>query len=235
MQQTAIKARKLGGKTAEERRTERWGQLIHAAMDVYGERGYRNATVKMVCDAAGLTERYFYESFANSEDLLCACFQEGADELLSQVRRAGLQNGGAPLERVRAGVLIYLKHLKEKPKPARVLLIEMSSVSARADALVSASLDRFGALLIDFLTTGSAGYQDPPPLLLRGAIGGGLQIAQAWIASGYAAPIEEAAATILKFYGLVATNIAAGTPETPSRAASLRRNGEPLATLAAEC
>ena len=145
MQQDVVLTRKIGGKTVEERRSERWRRLIEAAVKVYGERGYRNSTVKAVCDAAGLTERYFYESFSNSEDLLCACFQEAADRLLMRVRRAGLQGGGAPMERVRAGVLEYLRHLQAEPAAARVFLIEMSSVSARADALVSASLDRFAA------------------------------------------------------------------------------------------
>ena len=222
MQQAVAKSRKLGGKTADERRAERWTLLIHAAASVYGERGYRNATVKMVCDAAGLTERYFYESFSNSEDLLCACFQEAADELLSQVRRAGLQTGGPPMQRVRAGVLVYLSHLQAKPAAAKVFLIEMSSVSGRADALVSSSLDRFAALLVDFLTSGAAGYRDPPPLLLRGAIGGGLQIAQAWISDGYAAPVEEVADTILMFYGLVAAHIAR-EPDGATRGPTPRR------------
>lgn len=46
--------------------------------------GYRNATVKAVCEAAGLTERYFYESFSNSEELLVASFQGGIASGYSQ-------------------------------------------------------------------------------------------------------------------------------------------------------
>ncbi len=223
MQQGTATARKLGGKTAEERRNERWRQLIDAAVRVYGERGYRNATVKAVCDAAGLTERYFYESFTNSEDLLCACFQESADELLARVRRAGLQASGLPMARVRAGVLVYLVQLQRNPANARVFLIEMSSVSARADALVSINLDRFGALLVDFLTSGSPNFVQPPPLLLRGAIGGGLAVAQAWIASGCAEPLDVAADTILQLYGLVAECILAGDATRPARKPTRRR------------
>ena len=49
-------------------------RLIEGAIRAYGELGYRNTTVKAVCEAAGLTERYFYESFANSEALLVAAF-----------------------------------------------------------------------------------------------------------------------------------------------------------------
>lgn len=219
MDQGAATLRKIGGKTVEERRSARWRRLIDAAVKVYGERGYRNSTVKLVCDAAGLTERYFYESFSNSEDLLCACFQEAADKLLLRVRRAGLQGGGAPMDRVRAGVLEYLVHLQAEPAAARVFLIEMSSVSARADALVSAALDRFAALLVDFLTSGPGPHVEPPRLLLRGAIGGGLHVAQAWTTSGYAEPIGPVADTILQIYGLVAAHISRGDPQALTRAA----------------
>lgn len=232
MQQDAAATRRVGGKTGEERRADRWRRLVSAAVRVYGERGYRNATVKAVCDGAGLTERYFYESFSNSEDLLCACFQEAADNLLVQVRRAGLQSGGAPLERVRAGVLEYLAHLQAEPAAARVFLIEMSSVSARADALVSAGLDRFAALLVDFLTSGPGPHREPPRLLLRGAIGGGLHVAQAWTASGYAEPLGSVADTILEIYGLVASHVSGGDMEALSRPATPLRSRKRVAVAA---
>ena len=199
------KGRRFAGRTAEERRLERRGQLINAGNRVYGERGYRNATVKAVCDAANLTERYFYESFVNSEDLLCACFQEGADALLAQVRAAASADGGGPLDRARAGVRVYLKDLRHDPASARVFLIEMSSVSPRADHLVSENLDRFAALLVEILADGGSSLA-PSPLLVRGAIGGGLHIAQAWISDGYAEPIDVVADTILRLYALVGPN-----------------------------
>ena len=60
MQQDVGTTRRIGGKTVEERRLERWRRLIDAAVKVYGERGYRNSIVKAVCHAARLTERYFY-------------------------------------------------------------------------------------------------------------------------------------------------------------------------------
>ena len=229
MPQLAATPRKVGGKTADERRAERWRQLVQAGVQIYGERGYRNATVKAVCEAANLTERYFYESFTNSEDLLCACFQEGADELILHVRRAGVHAGGPPMARIRAGVMIYLKTLQTNPAGARVFLIEMSSVSARADALVSRMLDRFGALLVDFLAAGHCEFREPPPLLLRGAIGGGLQIAQAWIASGYAEPIETVADTILQFYGLVARHMAGPDPEAGTSVPARPNRRKPMA------
>src|SRR5437667_11592958 len=88
-------ARRYRGAEAEERRAQRRAQLVAAAVQVYGERGYRNATVKAVCEAAGLTERYFYESFANSEALLLASFQTVTHRLLQALARAAEVEDGA--------------------------------------------------------------------------------------------------------------------------------------------
>jgi AcrR family transcriptional regulator len=63
---TTLRARNYAGLSADERRLARRERLIEGAIRAYGELGYRNTTVKAVCEAAGLTERYFYESFANS-------------------------------------------------------------------------------------------------------------------------------------------------------------------------
>ena len=195
-------ARPRGARTAEERRAARRVQIMRAALKVYGDVGYRNASVKAVCDEAGLTERYFYESFANSELLLQECFAAVTRDLLARMRDAARTSGGTPQERVRAALLIYLDFLQSSPAAARVFLLEMGGVSQATDELVSASLDAFGQLLMNVLQPdGAVGVQSA--LLLRGVIGGGLHIAQAWIASGYAAAIEDVASAALRLYALM--------------------------------
>ena len=154
-------------------------QIMQAALSVYGATGFRTASVKAVCNRAGLTERYFYESFANGEDLLKQCFLQVNRALIAQMRAAALDDGRAPLERVRAALLVYFQQIKDNPEGARVFLIEMASVSAETEALVSQSLDEFGVLLLEVLAAG----RPASPLLLRGVIGGGLHIARAWIAT----------------------------------------------------
>ncbi len=193
----------FAGRTAQERRAERRSQLIAAALDVYGAKGYRASTVKAVCEAAGLTERYFYESFSNSEDLLCACFQIGADALLRQVRDAALGQQGDRLGQVRASLVVYLDQLREEPASARVFLIEMPSVSVRTDKLVSDNLDRFGALLTELMRPSGMPAIPSQRLLVRGIIGGGLHVAQAWIVGGYVEPRDEVVEVILRLYALV--------------------------------
>ncbi len=123
-------ARRYRGAEAEERRAQRRVQLIAAAVQVYGERGYQNATVKAVCEAAGLTERYFYESFANSEALLLASFQTVTHRLLHTLALAGEGGGGNGQQRALAMLRAYFGALQREPRSARVFLVEIRGVSS---------------------------------------------------------------------------------------------------------
>src|SRR6185369_997497 len=116
------RTRQYGGHSAEERQLARRERLIEAAIRVYGEVGYRNATVKAVCEAAELTERYFYESFANSEALLIAAYLHVCDTLHADMAAAANTCAGDPEARITAALTLYFTRLREHPRPARVFL-----------------------------------------------------------------------------------------------------------------
>ena len=65
-------ARPYGGLAMEERVAARRARFIEAGVELFGTQGFRGATVRGVCAAAGLTDRYFYESFPTLEALLAA-------------------------------------------------------------------------------------------------------------------------------------------------------------------
>ncbi len=197
-------ARRWGDKTAEQRRADRRALILRAAISVYGQTGFRTASVKTVCNAAGLTERYFYESFENGEDLLRQCFEEVNRALIARMRQAAVADGRPPLERIRAGLLVYFGQIRDNPAGARVFLVEMESVSPATEALVSQSLDEFGALLMEIFCDSQAPCVPHARLLLRGVIGGGLHVARAWIATGYADSVEAVAEVALRLYALMA-------------------------------
>lgn len=203
MEQERRPERRWGAKTADERRATRRRQLMDAAIRTYGERGYRNSSVKAVCLAAGLTERYFYECFENGEDLLRQCFRQVTGELISKMRDAAQGACGGARERVQVALLTYLELLRGNSPAARFFLVEMASISQETDTLVSSSLDEFGCLLLEVLGRRSPGG-DVPPLLLRGVVGGGLHVARAWVSNGYAESVDEVVGILLRLYLLVA-------------------------------
>lgn len=173
------------GSSADERRAGRREALIRAAVLVYGEGGYRSATVKAVCDAAGLTERYFYESFANSEALLAASYKAVTNVLLATLEEVGASTPGGASERVRAILARYFQALANDPRSARLFLVEIAGVSAELDRIFADSLDSFGALILR-----TFGSETCDPLLRRAVIGGVIHLASDWVARDYSEPIE---------------------------------------------
>lgn len=188
-------ARRYRGAEADERRAQRREQLIAAAVQVYGERGYQNATVKAVCEAAGLTERYFYESFANSEALLLASYETVTHRLLHTLERAAEEAGGDSQHRVLAMLRAYFGALQCEPRSARVFLVEIRGVSKLVDEALAVSLCDFGALLAR--TLGPAG-STPDPMLAAGVAGGIVHVALYWIRNGYAPDVDTVARTALQ-------------------------------------
>nr|AYM53695.1 transcriptional regulator TetR family [Cystobacter fuscus] len=186
------------GSSAEERKAQRREQFIEAAIRVYGAQGYRHATVKAVCEAAGLTERYFYESFSNSEELLVASFQAVKDFLFGELEKASAGSLGDALERTRTMLQSYYELLQGHPQSARVFLVEISGVSPAVDRALVAALEAFGELLSRTITPRTRGGAADDPLLRAGVVGGVLHIGLSWISSGYTRPIHEVVGAALR-------------------------------------
>ena len=137
--------------------------------------------------AAGLTERYFYESFANSEALLVASVEGATSLMLDEIRAAG---EGAPVGagRVRAMLERYYWALRQEPVAARVFLLEIQGVSRSADAVVK-TLRGHLADMLEAAWGGEATASDS--LIKTGVIGAIIHIAAAWVLGGYARPLAE--------------------------------------------
>ena len=94
----------------------------------------------------GLTERYFYESFANSEALLAASYQAVTSVLLEDARGGRRGDARRSGDRVRAILARYFQALANDPRSARLFLVEIAGVSGELDRIFAASLEAFGAL-----------------------------------------------------------------------------------------
>lgn len=72
----ATVVRPYRGVSAEERRSQRRGQLLQACLDTVAESGVAAVTAEAVCTRAGLSKRYFYESFSDRDAVLVAALDE---------------------------------------------------------------------------------------------------------------------------------------------------------------
>jgi AcrR family transcriptional regulator len=133
--------RRMGwaGTTLAARRAERRARLLDAALDLLGSQGSAAVSVRSVCRAARLTDRYFYENFADRDALVVAVYDEVAraagDVLINAVADAGTDEY-EPV--ARAAVDALLDHFAEDPRRGRVLLQEPlgdAALAARGVAL----------------------------------------------------------------------------------------------------
>lgn len=136
--------RTFRGRTAAERAAERRARLLEAALDLIGADGWSAATMTAICRRAGLTERYFYESFADREALYLALLDDLAAEVEAAVR-AALEAGGPPEVRLRRTAEAVLRVLLGDPRKGRAALLEGlgSEVLQQRRREVLASFERF--------------------------------------------------------------------------------------------
>lgn len=137
-------SRAYRGAAAHERVAARREQIIDAGIDLFGTAGHRTATIEQICARAGVSKRYFYESFADSEALLLACYQRCADEIHREMVDAVLSAPTAVDARLRAALDGYFGAIEDDPRRARITLLEILGVSATIDAAYAEQTRRFG-------------------------------------------------------------------------------------------
>lgn len=143
-----------GGVPAAERILSRRTRLLDAALDLMGEGAWRSATVAELCSRAGLHKRYFYESFADLDQVARGV----VDHVAEAVAAAALETflampGTVPLEeRARATLDSVIRVLVEDPRKAQTLF---GPVSASLDLLEHRALALAGltAVLVEHART----------------------------------------------------------------------------------
>lgn len=123
----ATPARTYGGRSAEDRRTERRARLVTATVQLLAARGEGATTMTAICAEAGLTERYFYESFKGRDAALVAALDSVSDEIATVAVAAIEQTAGTATARVHAALAALATWVDEHPDRAHVALVESTA------------------------------------------------------------------------------------------------------------
>ncbi|WP_133159047.1 TetR/AcrR family transcriptional regulator [Arthrobacter glacialis] len=135
--------RRYSGLESSQRAMERHRRLIAAGVEVFGTLGYSGAKIKTLCKSAGLSERYFYESFESREHLLGTVFNH-LDALLTEQIAGALQAPGMDLlASARAGMEAVVNFMLNDPRHARIMLVEVVGVSPELEAKRHQSMSDF--------------------------------------------------------------------------------------------
>lgn len=171
-------SRNFLGETPDERRSRRTDALIDAALTLVSSGGLPAIGVRSVTTKAKLSNRYFYESFADSDDLLVCALQRVAAELL-EIGMAGLEaaeladpkaaSESELLERFRHGLDAAVGVLLDDPRKAG-LIVAASAGGPRIRQELQQLVAVVATAITDHQNASDIGFDTTSALFVAGGI-----------------------------------------------------------------
>jgi AcrR family transcriptional regulator len=171
------------GVSAENRRADRRMRLVEAGLDILGEGGLANMTMTAVCARAGLTERYFYESFRNLDDLLVGVFDTFSAKAATKILDALDAAPPDLLARCRAAAGALIEVFIEDPRQARTFAeaIGSEALRDRRDASVRAYAELLADQMRELSGITAASQQPHLQLVTTMLVGGMAEAVTGWL------------------------------------------------------
>jgi AcrR family transcriptional regulator len=163
--------RRYGGKTVDERRAERRERFLAAGLELFGTRGYAATTIPALCSEAGLATRYFYESFDSREDLFLALYDDLAARVRAEVE-AAVAAAPQELEPIAAASVRASRRAYADKRVERIVLLEITRISDRAERHRRAALDEFARTSADAIRAATKMPPRRARALAIGLVGG---------------------------------------------------------------
>ncbi len=198
--------RQYGGVDADQRHKDRKEKFITAGLEAFGTLGYAKATIKGICQHAGLTERYFYESFQSKEDLLCIVFRQLSDQLTTDAQKIIETPGISQREAAYRALKNFYLNFKNDPRRARVQLFEILGVSPRVDEEYQASMHELAnwvELIWAFLFPKSDCEWLKKTIIPIGASGGIVFVAHQWVLDDFSIPVDDIVSQTIEMFMII--------------------------------
>jgi len=187
------KRRTFRGLPLEQRQRERHERFMEAGLALYGVRGYHGVTVRELCTEAKLTERYFYESFKDREALFGEVYQRQVEQLRGRVLEVIHRHQPDPRAMARAGLETFFQGLREDPRCARILFVDVLSISpamTEQSRQVTSGLSGFLLQFTQALYPRLKGDGLDPQIIATGLVGACINVAMHWVYDGFEQPVE---------------------------------------------
>lgn len=164
---------------------------IHAAtIELVAEGGYEALTVTGIARAAGVSNHTFYENFTDKED----CFRATYDLIVRHTVREILAARRCECgweAKIRAGFHALVREVSDKPKAARLALVDGFSSRAALEQMQHTD-GLFEALVAGGFSEGREGVE-LPPLIVKGIVAGVIRVARARVLAGAEQELREEA------------------------------------------
>jgi AcrR family transcriptional regulator len=189
---TIKQKRRYSGQSFADRLSERRARLVRAALDVAGRFGLEGTSVAAICAEAGLTARYFYESFPSRDAIFVEAYRLAQVELFEDIEERLDKR-----DPIRSALTAFFEVLESHPGPARVFLLDLDDHGPQMRAASQEGAARFAGL---FAPKAAKAHD---ALMIAGTLGAIVQIAKRWIGEEFATPVPKVVAAALPFTQVV--------------------------------
>ena len=202
--------------TAPRRRlsaADRRAAILDAALAVFAERGFSDASLDEVASRGGISKALIYEHFASKRDLQLAVLDTFVHELIGRVVQA-VGVSGPREERMHRGIEAFLGFAEERPEALRLLTRNV------ADPVAGEMLDRLREEAASAVAEIMASDAPPPQqgdlalearvAILAHLIAGGVQFLAGWWIEHREIPRERLAEAVMDLFWVGLDRLAAG-------------------------
>ncbi|MEU2283849.1 TetR/AcrR family transcriptional regulator [Streptomyces sp. NPDC013178] len=224
-------------KTKRMPRAVREQQMLDAAVEIFGRRGYMAASMDEIAELAGVSKPLVYLYLNSKEDLFTACIRREAKALVQAVR-AGVRADLPADRQLWDGLLAFFAHTGRHPHAWSVLHLQARTHGEPFAAEVAAMRAEIVAFVTQLIAVAArAAHRDPdlPEREVAGlaeALVGAAESLAAWANTTEGVTARQAATTLMNFSWAGLGNLMGGRPWAPPEASPL--GASPLEASPAE-
>jgi len=152
-------------------------RIMDAALHIFAEKSFQNATITEISKEAGVSEATIYEYFGTKEDLLFAIPEKISNETFDQSSKV-LPFIKSVEGRMRAMLLSYFQLYQSNPHYSALVLLQLMSSKRFRQTPAHAAIRRSAHRLLDCIREGIADgtfKKDANPYLIRSMLMGTIE------------------------------------------------------------
>jgi TetR/AcrR family fatty acid metabolism transcriptional regulator len=156
---------------------DKFSSIIDAALKVFGEKGYHNATISEIARTAGVSEATIYEYFGSKEDLLFAIPDEITSQAVDFLEAMSPYIKGAE-NKIRAIAYGYFNLYKDNPDYSSLVLLDLKHNRKFMEAEGYKAVKRSAGFMLKAIEEGIESgefKEDIDPFLVRSMILGTIE------------------------------------------------------------
>jgi TetR/AcrR family fatty acid metabolism transcriptional regulator len=163
--------------TNKNRPKTRKDRIMDAALRIFAEKGFQNATITEISKAAGVSEATIYEYFGTKEDLLFAIPEKITNDTFEESSKVIPYIKGVE-GKIRAILLFYVKLYQSNPNYSALVLLQLMSNRRFRQTPAHAAIRTSAHTLLDCIREGIADgtfKKDSNPYLIRSVFMGTIE------------------------------------------------------------